>query len=309
MEWFYEKNGEQSGPISEAELQALFTAAELSASNLVWREGMTDWVTYGSVFASPAVATNVSRAGAERSAGSRRLREGNSNADLRAEARTALAGNWGIAVLIIFLSQLIQQIAGMLPIVQIFAPFFIAGPIMVGVHGCILGFVRRDTPEVSELFNGFQAWLKNCGLYLLTALIILFSIVVAAIPGGLLAGYAMLQDPDQYQQNPLFLIGVMIAVLCAVVVGTYFWLRYALVYFIANDEPEMRVVDILKRSRDMMQGQSSKFCWLLFSFTGWHILGLLTFGIGLLWSLAYNAVGMAAFYDDLIEGEGEPTQS
>ena len=50
MQWFYELNGAQQGPISEAALSALVADGVIGHGNLVWRDGMADWATYGSVF-------------------------------------------------------------------------------------------------------------------------------------------------------------------------------------------------------------------------------------------------------------------
>jgi len=43
QEWYYEKSGKQVGPISSSELKAKARAGELLPSDLIWREGMTDW--------------------------------------------------------------------------------------------------------------------------------------------------------------------------------------------------------------------------------------------------------------------------
>lgn len=296
MEWFYEKNSEQKGPVSEADLTALYVRGEISKGNLVWCETMTDWASYGSVFSDGAVPDLDSEI-----PHAKRIRLGHSNADLRAEARAALSGKWGIAVLVIFLSQLIQQIATLVPLIGVLAPLLIAGPITVGYHGCMLGIMRRELVAVSNLFDGFQRWLKNVGIFLLATVIVGFSIVVAAVPGGAIAGYVAMQNPEMYQEEPMFLIGLLLAVLCATIVGTIFWLRYALIYFIASDRPDLSASETLKRSRALMDGQKIKYCWLILSYTGWHILGFCAFGVGLLWSFAYMWVGQAAFYDDLSE--------
>ncbi len=294
MEWYYEKNGEQRGPTTEIDLKGMYGRGELTAESLIWREGMTDWASYGSIFS----AGNSYLASPPRSA---RTSRGNTNRDFRAEARDALSGQWGIAALVTFLNQFLQQIAVMIPVLGIIAPFIIAGPLVVGYHAYVLGVVRREQVDVSTLFDGFSQWLKHAGLFLLTALIILLSSVVAAIPGGLLTVFLISKNPEHFQEDPLFLLSLMVIILPAVMVGTYFWLRYILVYFIANDEPDLPVQDILQRSSQLMKGQMNKFCWLLFSFTGWHILGMLAFGIGLLWSTAYMFVAFAAYYDDLKE--------
>lgn len=303
MDWFYEKNGEQCGPVSENELKALFESGAIHPQSLLWCEGMPDWASYASVFAAERVAAAPAAATALPTQPGRVPRV-SSSAELRAQAWAALAGMWGLAVLVVFLNMLIQQTASMIPLVGLLAPIFIAGPFAVGYHAFMLGLIRRQTVNVSTLFEGFQAWLKNVGLALLTGLIIIGAGLLAALPGAAVAFYAVIQQPQQYEQNPLFAIGLMLAVLGAVIVGTYFWLRYVLVYFIANDEPDMRVVDILKRSRYLMRGQFSKYCWLMLSYTGWLILGALAFGVGLLWAFAYMGVGYAAFYQELLEAEG-----
>jgi hypothetical protein len=47
MQWFYASNGQQAGPISEAELEALLRAGTINPQTLIWREGMTDWQPLG----------------------------------------------------------------------------------------------------------------------------------------------------------------------------------------------------------------------------------------------------------------------
>lgn len=42
--WFYTLNGENFGPISEADLDARIAAGQLSPSVNVWREGMANWL-------------------------------------------------------------------------------------------------------------------------------------------------------------------------------------------------------------------------------------------------------------------------
>jgi hypothetical protein len=41
--WYYSKNGMQLGPLSLEELSSKATCGEVLASDLIWREGMTDW--------------------------------------------------------------------------------------------------------------------------------------------------------------------------------------------------------------------------------------------------------------------------
>lgn len=44
MQWYYSKNGVQLGPISDNEIRMKLASGEISATDLVWRDGMNDWL-------------------------------------------------------------------------------------------------------------------------------------------------------------------------------------------------------------------------------------------------------------------------
>jgi hypothetical protein len=44
MQWYYSKNGTQLGPITGDELRAKIGSGEISPADLVWKEGMSDWL-------------------------------------------------------------------------------------------------------------------------------------------------------------------------------------------------------------------------------------------------------------------------
>ena len=135
-------------------------------------------------------------------------------------------------------------------------------------------------------------------IFLLVGAIIGLGALAAAIPGGILLWVTNPQSVAP-EESPLFLLGILLVALGVSIVGYYLWLRYALVYFIAVDEPDMTALQVLSESSRMMVGQKNRLLYLSMSFIGWHILGLFAFGIGLLWSTAYMTAAYAAFYDDL----------
>ena len=49
MEWFYAKHGKQEGPIELATLRAKYRSGEIAATDLVWKEGMPEWVAANTV--------------------------------------------------------------------------------------------------------------------------------------------------------------------------------------------------------------------------------------------------------------------
>jgi len=44
MQWYYSKGAVQLGPVSEAELKAKIASGEITTSDMVWKDGMADWV-------------------------------------------------------------------------------------------------------------------------------------------------------------------------------------------------------------------------------------------------------------------------
>ncbi|MDB4354228.1 GYF domain-containing protein [Akkermansiaceae bacterium] len=48
-EWYYGKGGQQEGPLDEAAMRARITAGQVAPSDLVWREGMAEWLPLSQV--------------------------------------------------------------------------------------------------------------------------------------------------------------------------------------------------------------------------------------------------------------------
>ncbi len=59
--WFYAKDGRETGPVSDAELDALTARGVIDAATLVWREGMAVWHPLSSI----REATAIPKAGQE----------------------------------------------------------------------------------------------------------------------------------------------------------------------------------------------------------------------------------------------------
>jgi hypothetical protein len=56
MKWYYVENGQQTGPVEEAELPGLIQSGRLNSNTLVWHEGMAAWQPFSAV-APPGLAT------------------------------------------------------------------------------------------------------------------------------------------------------------------------------------------------------------------------------------------------------------
>lgn len=49
MQWYYSKNGTQLGPIGTEDLQSKLASGEVAAGDLVWKDGMADWLPAGQI--------------------------------------------------------------------------------------------------------------------------------------------------------------------------------------------------------------------------------------------------------------------
>ena len=71
VEWYYARDNRQQGPISAVELKQLAETGQLKAEDLVWREGLGQWIAAGKVkglFDDPAAAPSQAPAAPPRPA-------------------------------------------------------------------------------------------------------------------------------------------------------------------------------------------------------------------------------------------------
>lgn len=58
-EWYYSKRGQRVGPVSEAQLNQLVASGQIQPPDLVWKQGMAQWVQVRHAFPPPAQDRNV----------------------------------------------------------------------------------------------------------------------------------------------------------------------------------------------------------------------------------------------------------
>lgn len=79
---------------------------------------------------------------------------------------------------------------------------------------------------------------------------------------------------------------------------------YYIYYDSVLDEKEGRnALETITASRKMMNGYKGKLFLLDLSFIGWHILAIVTLGLGYLWLTPYIQVTRSAFYEELTKND------
>ncbi|HZG57623.1 DUF975 family protein [Paenibacillus sp.] len=183
--------------------------------------------------------------------------------NVRASARDALRGNWGMGILVCFLASLISTVISYIPVLGVVVAILIAGPLMYGVYAYFLKVVRGERAELSDMFSGFPLFGGTLVLYLLQTIFILLWTLLLIVPGIIAS------------------------------------LRYAMAFFIMYDNPGISALDAIRQSKEMMQGHKLSLFLLLLSFIGWALLCILTLGIGFLWLYPYVQASLAAFYEEI----------
>jgi uncharacterized membrane protein len=74
---------------------------------------------------------------------------------------------------------------------------------------------------------------------------------------------------------------------------------YSMTFYIAVKEPEQKGIDAITKSKNLMNGKKGDLFFLDFSYFGWYLLGLLTFGILWFWVFPKHMTARTIFFNDV----------
>lgn len=224
--------------------------------------------------------------------------------DHRANARAALSGNWGNAILVSLLAGIIG--------------------------GTGLDFnLNFDISETSDLFMDLPANLGVLATGVMSAVgVVLAIFALALIIVGIVLGGVMKLGEARYNLNlidrkeavvrdlftqfyrfkPAFIMNllqelyVLLWSLLFVIPGIVASYSYAMAPYILLEDPDCTGSEALRRSKALMDGNKLDLFVLDLSFIGWSILAAMTMGIGSLWLNPYTKASRASFYRNLTGG-------
>jgi len=139
----------------------------------------------------------------------------------------------------------------------------IGGTVSLGYAQFNLDVMDGREPRIETLFSKFSKLGTGIAMRLLTGIFILLWSLLFIIPG---------------------------------IVAAY---RYAMTPYILAENPDMGVMDAIDASKELMRGNKFRLFCLHFSFIGWNLLAVLTFGVLSLWVHPYMEAANAAFYREI----------
>ncbi|MBR2231850.1 MAG: DUF975 family protein [Prevotella sp.] len=188
-------------------------------------------------------------------------------------ALASLKGNWdkGVIATVIYLvivgvgsnifSTLFKpEVGGILSLVW----FFVSLPLVWGFYVYFLRLIRKEDVAYGRLFDGYKGnWQR---IFSTTALQYIYTFLWA---------------------------------LLLIIPGIIKSFSYAMTPYILKDNPELSNNAAIEKSMAMMDGHKMELFLLELSFIGWIILGVITFGIGMLLVEPYMVTTIAHYYEDL----------
>ncbi len=190
------------------------------------------------------------------------------NRYLMTQARESLKGRWGLAVVGNAVYVILMALIQCIPTVGGIGNLILGGPLLLGWSVFFLSFSRKKEAQLSQLFDGFQHFVQSLIAYVVMAVYILLWALLLIVPGIIAA------------------------------------LSYSQSFFILADNPQMEGMEVLRKSKALMQGHRLKLFYLFWRFFGWFLLGIVTLGIGFLWIMPYLATTLVHFYDDIRQEAG-----
>ena len=144
----------------------------------------------------------------------------------------------------------------------------LALPLYIGFISYILGLTRKEEVSLTDIFQDY----KKIGLIVVTLIIsyvfIIFGYILLIIPGIMIA-------------FSLVMVGYLLA-----------------------DSKETSISEaknIIRESREMMNGYKLDYFIFELSFIGWHFLGAITFGIAYIYVIPYFTFANTLYYQRLKE--------
>ena len=143
------------------------------------------------------------------------------------------------------------------------ATVLVAGPLAVGLAHYFLRVTDRNDPQIADLFAEFKNFGNTVVLNLLIGIFTFLWGLLFLIPG--------------------------------IVKG----ISYSMAPYIMAEHPEIKPLDAIKLSKQMMEGHKGEYFVLQLSFIGWFLLGILTCGIGLIFLSPYMSTANTEFFNEV----------
>ena len=166
---------------------------------------------------------------------------------------------------------------------------FIMTVFIVGQNRICLKYIRsKDPVMVNEMWYGF----KNLADQTIIAyFLIIIRMLIPTIPFITCMFFLSRDLANVFWMAASIITGILMFIPITVI-----YLDYVLVFFLIVDHPDEKPANLLAKSKELMKGNRLKYLYLQASFLGMYLLGILSFGVGMLWVNPYVKMAVTKFY-------------
>lgn len=214
--------------------------------------------------------------------------------ETRKQARESLKGKWGVVVLIALIFVAYSVLVGLLSSIPFLgflisiAAIVIDIPIIYGFMMTMMKLKRGEDVGYFDFFkDGFanfkRAWCVTGRLLLkmiapLILIIVAIVIMIVSVIASLATAFAVgISSSTSVLGGALVGASALTIVAYIVILAAYIWLfvkslTYGLGMYLAIDNPNMKPLDCVNKSKELMDGNKGRLFCLYLSFIGWIAL-------------------------------------
>lgn len=236
------------------------------------------------------------------------MRDRPSARELKCRARALMMGKHGFLAMVTFLVSMVYLAASSIldsvfPSADGMMNFILglAGSLLVnivyylfcaGQAAVYLSLCRGQEPRIGQLTAPFSAHPESVAVFAAVQ----FVIQTVYVNLALWVLPHVLHADEMFAWLPMY--GALLVLL---VVTVWLELGLSIVFYLYCDDPHRSGMQHVRESMRLMRGNRKRMLYLMLSFLGVMLLGVLSAGIGLLFARPYLNTTQALFYLDLIE--------
>ena len=164
--------------------------------------------------------------------------------------------------------------------------------LQTGYEYLLLNMARGKQAQLKDLIYPFQTMPDH--VILLTIRLFLLSLACMLPFFGCLIFFVLFY---QVLLSRIFLVVLLLVSLFLLLKLTF---DYSQIFLLYLDNPYLSCREIMHQSKNLMKGNRIRYFYLLVSFVGIALLGVVSLGIGFLWITPYMSMTEVEFYRDLI---------
>lgn len=171
----------------------------------------------------------------------------------------------------------------------------INGVVSLGISLYFINLTAHRPAAFKDLFSGFRIFFKGVRMNLAISGLVFLWTLAGVLPMSLISMLLLVAC----DMSSISMIIMLLAITLGAIPGMIAGYRYAMTPCIIAEFPDISVLDAMRESKRLMQGNKRRMVYLELTFLGWSILNIFTLGIGSLWLTPYMQATNAAFYLDV----------